>query len=45
MKKSFTVSIGCVMCVALILLSGCNTVKGVGRDTAAVGHEVSRVAS
>ena len=44
MKKSFTVSIGCVMCVAFILLSGCNTVKGVGRDTSAVGHAVTNAA-
>ncbi|NDH67351.1 MAG: entericidin A/B family lipoprotein [Gammaproteobacteria bacterium] len=45
MKKSFTASIVCALCVALTLLSGCNTVKGAGQDVKDVGNGVTRAAS
>lgn len=43
MRKTVIASIVCVFCVALTMLSACNTMSGVGKDTKKVGGVVGNV--
>lgn len=45
MKKLLTITLLCITGLSLTLLSGCNTVKGVGKDVAKGGREIQRAAS
>ncbi len=38
MKKSFLVTIACVMCVSFSMLSGCGTVNGTGKAISDIGN-------
>jgi predicted small secreted protein len=52
MRNTITASIVCVLCAAVTLLSGCNTMQGVGsavagagKDVKVVGYEIKKAAS
>ena len=45
MKKILSIVVTCVVCVSFGLITGCNTVKGVGKDVAVGGKEIQRAAS
>ena len=40
-----TIKILLLMVLASVLLSGCNTARGVGEDIKSLGHAISRAAS
>lgn len=45
MKRIMIASILCVLGASLGLLSGCNTVKGIGKDVSNGGKEIQRAAT
>ena len=45
MKKIITTTLICVLLTSLGLLSGCNTVKGIGKDVSDGGRDIQRAAS
>ena len=44
MKRIITATVVCFLCVSLSLLSGCNTVRGAGKDISNGGRDISRAA-
>ena len=45
MRKILSATVVCVICASLGLITGCNTVKGVGKDVSKGGREIQRAAS
>jgi predicted small secreted protein len=45
MKKIISAAIFCVLCVSLGLVTGCNTVQGIGKDVSNGGKDLQRAAS
>ncbi|MCX7117560.1 MAG: entericidin A/B family lipoprotein [Legionellales bacterium] len=45
MKKILIGAMACVICMSMSLLSGCNTVKGIGKDVSNGGKDLQRAAS
>ena len=45
MQKLLKALIASVLCSSILLIVGCNTVKGVGKDVANGGREIQRAAS
>ena len=45
MKKIISAPLVCVFLASLALLSGCNTVQGIGKDVSNGGRDIQRAAS
>ena len=45
MKMIWASTMAFVFCFCLGLLTGCNTVKGIGKDVSTGGHDIERAAS
>ena len=44
MKKIITALTTCFLCFSLCVISGCNTVKGAGKDISNGGRDIQRAA-
>ncbi len=42
--KNVIIAVACFLCVSVGLLSGCNTVHGVGKDVSRGGQAIERAA-
>ena len=45
MRKIMTMIVVGVLCSSVAILSGCNTVKGIGKDVSKGGQELEKAAS
>jgi len=45
MNKLLSAVVACALCAALSLMSGCNTVSGIGKDVSKGGRDIQRAAS